>query len=177
MEIKRSETHALMGPNGAGKSTLGLAIMGHPGYEVTAGRIELGGEDIRQLKPDQRARKGLFMAFQRPLAIPGVKMADFLPVAKVSEIPDLGKLVVECDQRLVVVFHLEGNFYCLDDVCTHDGGTLGDGSLERCQIVCPRHGAQFDIRTGEPLSMPATKAIGSHLVRVEGEDILVKLNS
>lgn len=104
-------------------------------------------------------------------------MADFLPVAQISDIPDPGKLVVECDQRLVVVFHVEGNFYCLDDVCTHDGGTLGDGSLEGCQIVCPRHGAHFDIRTGEPLSMPATKATGSHTVRIEGENILVKLNS
>lgn len=78
IEIARGETHALMGPNGSGKSTLGLAIMGHPGYEVTAGRIELEGDDVGQLTPDQRARKGLFMAFQRPMAIPGVKMADFL---------------------------------------------------------------------------------------------------
>ena len=78
MEIARGETHALMGPNGSGKSTLGLAIMGHPGYEVTEGTIELAGEMIGELSPDKRARRGLFMAFQRPMAIPGVKMADFL---------------------------------------------------------------------------------------------------
>ena len=78
LEMKRGETHALMGPNGSGKSTLGLAIMGHPGYEVTSGRIELNGEDITELDADERARAGLFMAFQRPIAIPGVKMADFL---------------------------------------------------------------------------------------------------
>lgn len=76
--IRQGETHALMGPNGSGKSTLGLAIMGHPGYEVTDGQVLLGDEDILQLDPDLRARRGLFMAFQRPLAIPGVKMADFL---------------------------------------------------------------------------------------------------
>ena len=78
LEMKRGETHALMGPNGSGKSTLGLAIMGHPGYEVTSGRIELNGEDITEMDPDERARMGIFMAFQRPIAIPGVKMADFL---------------------------------------------------------------------------------------------------
>jgi len=78
LEIRFGQTHALMGPNGSGKSTLGLAIMGHPKYEVTAGRIELDGQDILELSPDQRARRGIFYAFQRPVAIPGVKMADFL---------------------------------------------------------------------------------------------------
>ncbi len=78
LSMQRGETHALMGPNGSGKSTLGLAIMGHPGYEVTEGRIELNGENIVEMGPDERARKGIFMAFQRPVAIPGVKMADFL---------------------------------------------------------------------------------------------------
>jgi Fe-S cluster assembly ATP-binding protein len=78
LEIKRGETHALMGPNGSGKSTLGLAISGHPKYEVTGGKIELNGEDISEMEADERARAGLFMAFQRPVAIPGVKMADFL---------------------------------------------------------------------------------------------------
>ena len=78
LEMKRGETHAMMGPNGSGKSTLGLAIMGHPGYEVTGGRIELNGENILEMEPDERARAGVFMAFQRPVAIPGVKMADFL---------------------------------------------------------------------------------------------------
>ena len=78
LRMRRGETHALMGPNGSGKSTLGLAIMGHPGYEVTGGRVELNGQDISDMSPDQRARSGIFMAFQRPVTIPGVKMADFL---------------------------------------------------------------------------------------------------
>ncbi len=78
LEMNRGETHALMGPNGSGKSTLGLAIMGHPGYEVTQGRIELNGENILEMGADERARAGIFLAFQRPVAIPGVKMADFL---------------------------------------------------------------------------------------------------
>ncbi len=78
LTIKRGETHALMGPNGSGKSTLGLAIMGHPNYEVTSGSITLNDEDLLEMSPDQRARRGVFMAFQRPIAVPGVKMADFL---------------------------------------------------------------------------------------------------
>jgi len=78
LEIQRGQVHALMGPNGSGKSTLGLAIAGHPGYEVTQGSIELNGQDILAMEPDERARAGIFMAFQRPMAIPGVKMADFL---------------------------------------------------------------------------------------------------
>jgi Fe-S cluster assembly ATP-binding protein len=83
LEIHRGEVHALMGPNGSGKSTLGYAIMGHPGYEVTHGKIELidaqgKSHDVLAMEPTQRARHGIFLAFQRPMAIPGVKMADFL---------------------------------------------------------------------------------------------------
>jgi Fe-S cluster assembly ATP-binding protein len=78
MKIRRGETHALMGPNGSGKSTLAGVIMGHPNLEVTEGTIELNGKDISEWDATERARAGIFMAFQRPMAIPGVKMADFL---------------------------------------------------------------------------------------------------
>lgn len=78
LTIRRGETHALMGPNGSGKSTLGFALMGHPGYDVTGGRIDLNGQDLLEMEPHQRARAGVFLAFQRPVSIPGVKMADFL---------------------------------------------------------------------------------------------------
>jgi Fe-S cluster assembly ATP-binding protein len=83
LTIRRGETHALMGPNGSGKSTLGYAIMGHPSYEVTQGSIELETADgqlvnVLELDPNERARFGIFLAFQRPMSIPGVKMADFL---------------------------------------------------------------------------------------------------
>ncbi|MEM7478338.1 MAG: Fe-S cluster assembly ATPase SufC [Planctomycetota bacterium] len=78
LEMKHGETHALMGPNGSGKSTLGLVIAGHPGYEVTEGSISLDGEDLLEMEADGRARAGIFMAFQRPVSVPGVKMADFL---------------------------------------------------------------------------------------------------
>ena len=78
LTIRRGEVHALMGPNGSGKSTLGFAIMGHPGYTVTDGFVQLNGQDVLAMEPNERARAGIFLAFQRPMAIPGVKMADFL---------------------------------------------------------------------------------------------------
>ncbi|MCX7624242.1 MAG: Fe-S cluster assembly ATPase SufC [Thermomicrobium sp.] len=79
--IERGEIHALMGPNGSGKSTLAYVIAGHPNYEVYEGRILYKGENILELSPDERARLGLFLAFQYPTAIPGVTMANFLRLA------------------------------------------------------------------------------------------------
>lgn len=102
-------------------------------------------------------------------------MSEFVPVAKVSEIPDPGKTTVEVADRLVVVFHVAGQFYCLDDVCTHDGGPLGEGTLCDHAIACPRHGAQFDIRSGKVLTMPATVATVAHEVKVEGQEVYVRL--
>ncbi|NOZ29991.1 MAG: Fe-S cluster assembly ATPase SufC [Chloroflexi bacterium] len=78
LTIRQGEVHALMGPNGSGKSTLAYALMGHPNYEVTEGDILLDGESILDLGPDERARKGIFLAFQYPIAIPGVSLANFL---------------------------------------------------------------------------------------------------
>jgi Fe-S cluster assembly ATP-binding protein len=78
LAVGRGEIHALMGPNGSGKSTLANAIMGHPGLEVTAGQILFKGEDITESDPDERARMGLFMAFQYPVAVPGVTVTKYL---------------------------------------------------------------------------------------------------
>jgi Fe-S cluster assembly ATP-binding protein len=76
--VDRGEVHAIMGPNASGKSTLANAIMGHPRYQVTKGRVLFKGEDVTALSPDERARRGLFLAFQYPRAIPGVTMVNFL---------------------------------------------------------------------------------------------------
>ena len=94
-----------------------------------------------------------------------------------TELPDPGKMLVEVDERLVVLFHVGGKFYAIDDVCTHDGGPLSEGTLDAkaCTIACPRHGAKFDIRNGAALTMPATQATESHEVKVVGEDVFVKL--
>lgn len=78
LEVKQGEIHALMGPNGSGKSTLAYALMGHPKYEIMEGSVSIDGVSILELEPDARARMGLFLAFQYPVTIPGVKVADFL---------------------------------------------------------------------------------------------------
>ena len=78
LAVGKGEIHALMGPNGSGKSTLANAIMGHPGLEVTDGEIIFKGEDITEADPDERARMGLFMAFQYPVAVPGVTVTKYL---------------------------------------------------------------------------------------------------
>ena len=81
LEVRKGEVHALMGPNGSGKSTFANTLMGHPRYEVTSGDIQFKGESILELETDVRSRAGLFMAFQYPVAIPGVTVANFLRTA------------------------------------------------------------------------------------------------
>lgn len=78
LDIKQGEVHALMGPNGSGKSTLAYTLIGHPKYEITEGSVEIDGKDLNELDPCERARLGMFLAFQYPVTIPGVKVADFL---------------------------------------------------------------------------------------------------
>ncbi|MEA2629911.1 MAG: Fe-S cluster assembly ATP-binding protein [Chloroflexota bacterium] len=78
LTIRQGEVHALMGPNGSGKSTLSYALMGHPNYEVTAGTAALDGRNLLEMEPDERAKAGLFLAFQYPTSIPGVTVANFL---------------------------------------------------------------------------------------------------
>lgn len=81
LTISKGEIHAIMGPNGSGKSTLANTLLGHPHYQVTGGQILYKGQDITSLKPDERARAGLFLAFQYPSSVPGVTVANFLRTA------------------------------------------------------------------------------------------------
>jgi 3-phenylpropionate/trans-cinnamate dioxygenase ferredoxin subunit len=101
---------------------------------------------------------------------------DFQRVARLTDIPDPGRIVVEVDDQLVVVVHVSGEVFAIDDVCTHDGGPLGEGELEDHAIACPRHGAKFDIRTGAALTMPATRPTKVHEVKVERGEIFVRIN-
>ncbi|HEX9481002.1 MAG TPA: ATP-binding cassette domain-containing protein, partial [Solirubrobacteraceae bacterium] len=81
LDISRGEIHALMGPNGSGKSTMANTLLGHPSYEITQGSIVFKGEDITEAEPHERAKAGLFLAFQYPVSIPGVSVANFLRMA------------------------------------------------------------------------------------------------
>ena len=102
-------------------------------------------------------------------------MPEFVKIASKDELADGEMKLIELEDQLVILFRVDEQFYCLDDVCTHDGGTLSDGELKGCEIECPRHGARFDVRTGEAVCMPATQATVAHEVQVDGEDVLVKL--
>jgi len=81
LEIRPGEIHAIMGPNGSGKSSLSNALMGHPGYSIDSGAVSLDGKNVLEMEPHERSRAGLFLAFQYPLAIPGVTVANFLRAA------------------------------------------------------------------------------------------------
>lgn len=100
-------------------------------------------------------------------------MPGVVKVARVADIPPGHKKVVEVDGVEIVIVNLDGAFYAIEDVCTHDGGPLGEGTLEGCQLICPRHGARFDVRTGAALTMPAVEPAPTYEVQVEGDDIFV----
>lgn len=95
-------------------------------------------------------------------------MADWVDVAPVDELAPGTYRVVEVDDAMIAVFNLEGEFYAIEDVCTHDYSTLTGGDLEGEEIVCPRHGARFNIKTGEALTPPAYEPVATLPVRVEG---------
>lgn len=107
LTIKQGEIHAIMGPNGTGKSTLAYTLMGHPNYTVTGGEVLLDGENVLEMEPDERSRAGVFLAFQYPVAIPGVTVANFLrsainsrrraenPEDKGMPIPEFRKMLKE----------------------------------------------------------------------------------
>jgi 3-phenylpropionate/trans-cinnamate dioxygenase ferredoxin subunit len=91
---------------------------------------------------------------------------DFLEIAPASELPNGERLFVEIEGKPVVIFNIGGQFFSIADVCSHDDGPVGEGRLEGYNITCPRHGAQFDIRTGKVIQMPAVVDIPAYPVRV-----------
>ena len=138
LTVKQGEVHALMGPNGSGKSTLSNVILGHPAYQVTAGQIIFDGEDLLELEPDERSRAGLFLAFQYPVAIPGVTLANFLrqainarmkakdPDSKGISIPDFRRLLKAKMEYLQVDSSFAGRYL-------NDG--FSGGEKKRAEIL------------------------------------------
>lgn len=100
-------------------------------------------------------------------------MTRFTKVARVEDIPPGERLWFDFEDESVVVFNIAGKLYCIADICTHDGGPLEDGELDGYAVECPRHGARFDVRSGAALCLPATVAVPTYEVKVEGEDVLV----
>ncbi|MEP7137143.1 MAG: non-heme iron oxygenase ferredoxin subunit [Chloroflexota bacterium] len=91
---------------------------------------------------------------------------DFVEIAPVSELPNGERLFIEVAGKALVIFNIAGQYFCIGDVCTHDDGPLGDGDLEGFNIVCPRHGGEFDVQTGKAVQMPAVVDIPAYPVKV-----------
>ena len=91
---------------------------------------------------------------------------EYVEIAPASELPNGERLFVDVGDRPIVIFNIAGQLFAIGDVCTHDDGPLGDGLLEGYNIVCPRHGAEFDVRTGKVMQMPAVVDIPAYPVRV-----------
>jgi len=102
-------------------------------------------------------------------------MSEFVTVAKTTDLKSGERTVVDVKDHYVAIFNVGGNFYAIEDVCTHDNGPLAEGDLYDHEIECPRHGARFDIRTGKVLSMPAITDVPRYEVRIEGEDVQIRI--
>lgn len=138
LTIKQSEIHAIMGPNGTGKSTLAYTLMGHPNYTVTSGEVLLDGENVLEMEPDERSRAGVFLAFQYPVAIPGVTVANFLrsainsrrraenPEDKGMPIPEFRKMLKEKMDMLKMDHNFAGRYL-------NDG--FSGGEKKRAEIL------------------------------------------
>ena len=107
-----------------------------------------------------------------------MKTATWVEVGRVDDVPPGHAARVEIDGTPVAIFNVEGEMFCLDDTCSHAEASLSDGDLDipRCAIECPLHGSAFDLRTGEPLSLPAVEPVRVHGVDTEGGVIRVALN-
>lgn len=103
-------------------------------------------------------------------------MAEFVKVAARSDLPPGGKKLADVDGRAIALFNVDGSFFAIDDVCTHDGGPLAEGELAGAEIECPRHGARFDVRTGKALCFPAFEPVATHRVEIRGDDVYVALS-
>ncbi len=102
-------------------------------------------------------------------------MSRYVTVARTAEIPPGAREVFEVDGLYIAVFNVGGRYYAVEDRCTHDDGPLAEGDLDGYEIICPRHGARFDLRDGRALSMPAVLPVPWFPVRVEGDEIQIGL--
>ena len=100
---------------------------------------------------------------------------DFIPVAEVGELQDGGRLIVEIENEVIALFRIGEEYYAISDVCSHDDGPVAEGELMGREIICPRHGARFDLATGRALSLPAVVDIPAYPVRLQEGEIQVGL--
>jgi len=104
-------------------------------------------------------------------------MPQFWKVANCREIPPGGKKLVDLDGRAIALFNVDGQYFAIDDICTHDGGPLAEGELEGTSIRCPRHGARFDVRTGKALSFPAFEPVATLTTEVRDDEVFIVIEN
>jgi len=102
-------------------------------------------------------------------------MGEFVTVARTTDVPPGTAKPYNVNGKSIALCNVDGTFYAIDDVCTHDGGELGEGYLEGDQIECPRHGARFDVKTGKALTLPAVMPVNAYPVQVEDGEIKVQV--
>ncbi|NLF79016.1 MAG: Fe-S cluster assembly ATPase SufC, partial [Chloroflexi bacterium] len=175
--VKQGEVHALMGPNGSGKSTLANTLMGHPAYEITAGQIIFDGVDIIELEPDERSRLGLFMAFQYPVAIPGVTVANFLrnainarrkvenPEDKGIPIPAFRKLMIE-KMDMLQMDHSFGGRYLNEGF---SGGEKKRAEILQMAVLQPKIAIMDETDSG--LDIDALRIVSEGVNRLSGPEL------
>lgn len=103
------------------------------------------------------------------------KELEFIPVATVEELPNGERIILQIDDLVIAIFNIAGQYFAIEDVCSHDDGPVAEGELMEYEIECPRHGALFDVRTGKALTLPAVVDIPAYPIRVNGDDILIGL--
>jgi Fe-S cluster assembly ATP-binding protein len=179
--VRQGEVHAMMGPNGSGKSTLSNSIMGHPAYEITAGQIIFDGVDLLELETDERSRLGLFMAFQYPVAIPGVTVANFLrnainarrkadnPDDKGIPIPQFRKLMIE-KMDMLHMDHGFGGRYLNDGF---SGGEKKRAEILQMAILQPKIAVMDETDSG--LDIDALRVVSDGVNRLYSADLGVLL--
>jgi 3-phenylpropionate/trans-cinnamate dioxygenase ferredoxin subunit len=101
-------------------------------------------------------------------------MTEFVKVATLAELASGQRILIDFEEVTIAIFNINGEIYCIEDVCTHDGGPVAEGKLDGYEIECPRHGALFNVRDGSVLSMPAVVPVPTYEVRIEGEDIFIE---
>lgn len=175
LTVKAGEIHALMGPNGSGKSTLAHVLMGHPKFQVTGGRILYQGADLTALKPDQRAKQGLFLAFQYPMAIPGVTVANFIRTA-LKSLRGAQMSVKELRQQLQERMKLLGIPETFLGRYVNDG--FSGGEKKRLEILqMAMFGPKLAVldETDSGLDIDALQVVANGITRMAGPNIGILL--
>ena len=101
-------------------------------------------------------------------------MSDWFGVCQLKDLPPGGKQVFDMDETMVLVTNIDGELSAIEDVCTHDGGELGSGEMDGCEIICPRHGARFCLKTGKALTAPAYEDVAKFPLKVENDIVFVR---